>query len=389
MEKMKILVVVDSPFSKRDYDRMGVEILKQYFKVNVLDCTSWLKPEFWEKYSTIVYQCPEYKPVANFMSLRRFVDSLDGGVVVDYLGDCSNSGGGLIRDYLKNRGITRAIVRSGLLPSPSINLIEKIRYMWHANTHLNFLDKINRRLVREIFPSPIPEIVLMSGMAEENDKRFRAVKHKIWAHSFDYDIFLKVRNQTAFVDKPYAVFLDNDIVHHSDYDFASEKGLATEESYFPAMNNFFQMLERKLGIPVLIAAHPRSRCDSRPYSWCGREIHYGKTAQLVRDATIVLAHMSTALGFAVLWRKPILLLLTDELKFSRFGARTAYCGHLLKLPLINIDELDEMLSVSDMLESVNEKAYASYVEQYIKRPGTPELPAWQIFSEYILKKYAL
>ena len=48
-----ILILTAYPFGKFEYDRFGVQILEQYFKVQVLDCTPWLKPHVWEKHSEL------------------------------------------------------------------------------------------------------------------------------------------------------------------------------------------------------------------------------------------------------------------------------------------------------------------------------------------------
>ena len=91
MQVTQILILTEAPFTRRDYDRFGVDLLRRNFRVSILDCTSWLKPEYWRKYSAIAYNCPGYKQVADFES---FVSNLDGGakaIAVDFLGGCAKS----------------------------------------------------------------------------------------------------------------------------------------------------------------------------------------------------------------------------------------------------------------------------------------------------------
>lgn len=375
-----IIILTQSPLSERDYARFGVALLSRYFRVLVLDCTPWLKPDYWEKYSIIAYRCPEYEPVADYASLQRLIDRRNGCVAIDYLGDCSNTR--LIRKYLKSQRIPRTIVQSGLLPSPDVSLTKKIGQMWRSNTLFSLLAKIIHLFGGVIFRSSPPEIVLMSGLAGENDKRLRAVKHKIWAHSFDYDIYMKYRAQAPEADRRYAVFLDEDLVHHPDYSYIKIKPVVTGEAYCASLSGFFQKFEQATGIPVVIAAHPRSRYDLHPHLWRGHEVRYGETALLVRDASLVFSHESTAVSFAVLWRKPLLFLTTRELKLSFIGPRIVCRSTLLKAPLLDVDDQHDTLDKTALF-AVNEDAYARYVEQYIKRPGTPELPVWQVFAEYI------
>ena len=69
----------------------------------------------------------------------------------------------------------------------------------------------------------------------------------------------------------------------------------------------------------------------------GRELLQGETARLVNDSSLVIAHYSYAVNFAVLYRKPLIFLTTDELKASfRRPAIEAISSHFHKNPLMLI-----------------------------------------------------
>lgn len=379
----RILILTGSPFSKRDYDRFGVELLSQSFRVSILDCTPWLKPDFWDKYSAIVFRCPGYVSVTDLDSLIGHINSQVKTVAIDYLGGCARSK--RVRMELKNLNIPRAIVQHGLLPPLTVKWSDRVGRIISSNTPLCILKKIYRRSEHKLNPDPAPEIALLSGTAGLKDKRLHGVAHKIWAHSFDFDIYLESKGQAVSV-APYAVFLDEDMIYHSDYDYLGIKPPTTEQTYYASMNGFFQKLERNIGMPVVVAAHPRSRSDLSSQLWNGRTTIYAKTAQLVRDATLVLCHQSTAVSFAVMWRKPLLFLTTNELIPSFLGPRIALGSTLLGAPLINIDGNSNQLPDIKSLFEVDEVAYAKYTDEYIKRSGTPNLPVWQIFSEYVQRE---
>lgn len=378
-----IIILTESPFSRRDHDRFGVELLSRNFQVSILDCTRWLKPEFWDKYSELAYRCPGYVSVPDLDSLLGHIRSQFHAVAIDYLGGCAGSK--RVRIGLKDRKIPRAIVQNGLLPTPIVRWSDRVFRIVSSNTPRSILEKIYRRSEHLLSPDPVPEIALLSGTAGLKDKRLHGLAHKIWAHSFDFDTYLANKEQAAALVAPYAVFLDEDMIYHSDFDHSGIKSPATEDAYYASMNCFFQKLERKLGMPVTVAAHPRSRYDLRPQLWNGRTTIYAKTAQLVRDAKLVLCHQSTSVSFAVMWRKPLIFLTTNELVSSYLQPGIALGSTLLRAPLINTDENNE-LPVIKSLFAVDEMAYAKYTEEYIKRPGTPNLPAWQIFSEYVQRE---
>lgn len=308
-------------------------------------------------------------------------------MAIDILGNCIRSS--QVRKELKKRSILRVIVHNGLTPSSSVKWSHRVRQMISSYSLSSILKKLYQRSRQILDPDPAPEVALLSGADGLKDKRVRCVEHKIWAHSFDYDIYLEHNKARQNVSEPYAVFLDEDMVHHSDYDHLGVTPPTSEQAYYSSMNDFFQKLKRDVGVPVIVAAHPRSNYDVRPQLWRSCSITKGKTAQLVRDAALVLCHGSTSVSFAVLWRKPILFLTTNDLIPSYLGPNIALLRSLLRAPLINIDEKNNPLPNIKSLLGVDQAAYANYINEYIKRPGTPDFPVWRIFSEFVQRELSL
>jgi len=52
---------------------------------------------------------------------------------------------------------------------------------------------------------------------------------------------------------------------------------------------------------------------------------------------------------------------------------------------VNVDEPPDVVPDQGALLAVDEDAYFRYVAEYIKFPGSPDLPAWQIFSEFVMR----
>lgn len=385
MSVSNVILLTESPLSKRDHDRFGVEILSKRFQVHILDCTAWLNPEFWKKYSNLAYRCPGYLSVGDMNEFLAHVGKRDA-IVIDYLGD-----GVLrqrIRGEIKRRNIRRVIVQHGLLPTPPGSITGKLSRGDIAGI-LPRIARRTRRLIDQFFdPIVHADIALLSGLAGAKEKDVASVPIKIWAHSFDYDAFLERRGHGAAPYSVYALFLDEDMIHHTDYEHAGISPPATERPYFLAMNAFFREFEKHVGMPVRIAAHPRSRYDLRPDLWEGRPAILGQTAELVRDASFILCHQSTALSFAVLWTKPTIFLTSNELSRSFLGPRIFLGSSLLGAPVVNIDHARDALPDVETLLNVDASAYSRYVENYIKRPGTPELPVWEVFSDYVLNHLA-
>jgi hypothetical protein len=380
-----VLILTEAPFTSRDYDRFGVELLLKNFQVSVLDCTSWLKPEYWTKYSKIAYRWAGYKEVRDLDSFVTSLETSANAIAIDFLGYCANSA--LARIELKKRQIARAVFVQGLLPRPKISWYQRLRSFFSSNTPRAALRKLARRGEQMIYPLPAPDVVMLSGSASLNDPRVERAAHRLWAHSLDYDVYLANEHREVDSGEPYAVFLDEDMAFHPDYDHSGIEPPTTPARYYPAMNRFFDRFEVANGMRVIVAAHPRSQYAVDPELWNGRTVILNQTASLVRSADCVLGHSTTSLSFAILWRKPILLLSTNDLNKSYLGPGIALRSSLLRQPLINVDECVNGVPNKKEVLAVDEAAYSSYVAEFIKLPGTPDLPAWQIFSEFVMRHF--
>ena len=383
MQVTQILILTEAPFTRRDYDRFGVDLLRKNFHVSILDCTSWLKPEFWNKYSAIAYDCTGYTEVPDFESLVVNLDMSANAIAIDFLGDCANST--TARIELKKRQIPRAVFLQGLLPRPKGNWYQRLRLFLHSNTPRSALTKLTRRGRQIVYREPAPDLMVLSGSASLKDARVQRTAHRLWTHSLDYDIYLANGHEEFELGERYAVFLDEDMAFHPDYDHSGIEPPTTPGKYYPAMNRFFEQFERANGMRVIIAGHPRSHHQLHSELWSGRTIIRNKTAQLVRGADYVLGHATTSLSFAVLWRKPILFLSSNDLDKSYLGPLIALRSNLLRRPLVNVDEPLRVAPDQNDFLAVDEDAYSGYVAEFIKCPGTPDLPAWQIFSEFVMR----
>jgi hypothetical protein len=246
------------------------------------------------------------------------------------------------------------------------------------------LNKLRRTFHFVKVPSHPSDIAILSGKNGLNNPRMQAMQ-QIWAHSFDYDLYLKYRDRLCERFESYAVFLDEDIVHSYDYEHNGLNPTATEDNYYRGLNALFDKFEANTGLRVIISAHPSSHYDLQPNLLNGREFVVGRTAELVRDAQLIFCHASTSISFAVLWRKPMVFITSDELKRSWWGPHIALRSEIFHAPLVNMDCRDELTIDLKAWLRIDDFSYADYKEKYIKRAGTPELPLWQIFSDYIDK----
>ena len=198
----------------------------------------------------------------------------------------------------------------------------------------------------------------------------------------DYDHYRRVQLEGArFVDGRYAVFLDQYLPHHSDLELAGMRSL-DPIAYYASLNQFFKSLELKYNVRVIIASHPRADYDADQFN--GREIYHGKTPELVKDADFVLAHYSTAISYAVLNRKPLVFMYTDEMatlyKHSIMNYLRDISGYL-EASIFNIDEVD--FNVGSIIKNINESRYEAYKYNYLTTPASENTTTQEVFYREI------
>ena len=108
----------------------------------------------------------------------------------------------------------------------------------------------------------------------------------------------------------------------------------------------------------------------------------GKTIQLVKQAKLVIAHSSISIGFANLFRKPIIFINDAELNkmpVSCYLIKAMSEAHGKKQIFIDSGEVAKIDWKKEM--KIDKKAYDNYKEDYIKNKGSPNLPFWQIVAD--------
>ena len=182
---------------------------------------------------------------------------------------------------------------------------------------------------------------------------------------FDYDRYMEAKTDRGneLVEGRYAVFLDSNLPYHSDLAFCGYRHI-DPAAYYASVNRFFGLLERKHGIRVVIAAHPRANYDAAAFE--GRQIHRLATAELVRNAEFVLAHTSTAISFAVLNRKPLVFIYTAGMAaaYERWFIREMRCfADYLDAPVYNVDSATEAQDFA--VRNVNPDSYERYKYNFL------------------------
>ncbi|MBI5045192.1 MAG: hypothetical protein HZC02_04650 [Candidatus Levybacteria bacterium] len=382
----KIVFFVFNNFNKRDYERFGIEILRgNGFVVEVWDFTPFLKPDI---YKTERQEVPDFAGYRLFFKMKEAESAIlnldDGSFVFCWMRYLSRTH--RVYRLLSKKDIRYCVDGTTIYP---FLYIQKNIKMWYFVKGI--IQKGNYRKIIDFILSRIPcdklgikpaSYFLAGGAKTSFSKQMINDRTEIiWGHYFDYDLYLREIKKPTPDREKIGVFLDEYLPYHpgwADSSLSTSFSMSFAESYYASIKNFFDIVERDLGVKMVIAAHPYSRYDRHPDYFGGRTLLLGETISLVRKAEFVVTHASYSVNFAVLHKKPAIFITSNALNQSIFCEGIKLCAESLGKNPVNIDQV---MSIDPEKElAVDEEKYNEYRNWYIKKDKTEELPLWQIVA---------
>ena len=380
----KILILSPGPFSKRDYDRFGIDYLKKNFSVRIIDLTAWLYPNFWKEISNKILKLEDCETISNKNDFLKFNTDNDPIIVLDFIE--KNTKTNWVRSQLKKRKCLFIGFDINLIPQDSFNILKSFKKHNFKKLPIKIISVLINFFLQKYYnfnKKYLPQILVVGGLS--SSRKFK-IKRKIYAHCMDYDVYLKIKNKTKEnhnYDRPYAVFLDEDMCNHPDYIFQNINIPVSENEYYPILINFFKRFELLTGLKIKFAAHPKSRTRNLDKLLKNFDCSVGNTPELIKNSKAVILHASTSVSYAILFKKPALFLTSNELKNSWIGPRISNFVRNTNGKLINLsNNFDNELSTQDLF-TVDKIQYQKYLEKYLKTPNSPEIPLWEIFTKDI------
>lgn len=253
----------------------------------------------------------------------------------------------------------------GAKRSPAYYLNRLIR----AKTYLGILQSIIVRIAVRRDLLSLPDIVLAAGSVAM--ERNASVPRLVGIQHFDYDSYLAESvSGKQIVNGPYCVFLDEYLPYHADFRLLGMKTLDPGE-YYRGLNAFFARIQAIGGRRVVIAVHPKAIYDRNPFG--GRPLFKYRTMELVRGADFVIAHESTSISFAAIFRKPVVLVSSTEFRASYSHTLYLYMQKIAsELGALMADVDEEPPSYDDIVASFEPANYTRYMWRYLASEEAPK-----------------
>lgn len=207
--------------------------------------------------------------------------------------------------------------------------------------------------------------------------------NNIYLHTYDYDVFLKNEydedaGQNIDIKQPYILFIDQNFFDHKDQKNASmKKWIPNEEQFIFEMRRFLDEVERQFNLPVVVSAHPVT-CKRIKEIYGDRQIVYGNTCGYTANAELVISSSSGALGYAVMYQKPILLYTNYQLERSFFHMQVQMPkARILQARVLNISK---DMSNKNLNAYITDTEYKEYME-YL----TADVNKKELFMETVVR----
>lgn len=386
--KKNLVYLICSPLSKRDFTRLGIQQwINRGWKVNVFDITSFLYPEFYkyvdgDKISEDFEGLKVFQNINNLISeLKKFENKI---VFIDLLGTTITES--RIRKIAKTHGVIVKI-KLGSIPRHQVkkSIWKKLSLLKKPIKFSNNLKRfIKYNFEKTIAKRYLPNYLVVGGtesLVDVKDKDISIIK----AHNLDYDYFIKEKNFKLNEYSNFLVFLDEDGPYHSDHIRLGVESFVKPKNYYPVVDLGLTKIANLLKLNIKIAVHPRSNYGAKKIKY-KHPIIQNKTFELIRNSSVVIAHSSTALQWAVIMKKPIIIVTTNEIQKADY-AKTYLnlidsAAKTLGKKTLNLSDLSKINSLKDYLYIDHEK-YEKYIEKYIKMRDSPKKLAWDIVIENI------
>jgi len=273
----------------------------------------------------------------------------------------------LVRSLLGFLGFKTAFFGTGYLPTKSTKsrgLVRRIlrggRMILIEGKGISVLSVMLLKVLSFVGRSLRFDVVFTAGQYASELHRGEA-SELVHIHHPDIDAVQKSRTEKQLVEERYCVFLDQSLPFHPDWNIHQCKTV-NPEKYYKKLEGLFYEVERINPVKVVIAQHPKSVYTEDVFGGRAKEI--GKTKDLVKNAEVVFAHTSTAISFAIIYRKPLCLLTYSELREVHpfMVGIMQQTKEILRCAILDLDE-DNELDISTL--KVFHKGYEEYYRQYL------------------------
>lgn len=280
----------------------------------------------------------------------------------------------LIIDFLSNSKSSNKIRK---LLRKNNKIVKRVNlYFSTKSIYISLRFLINKMI--NIFNRNYFDILIITGKSSSsNFLNFRS-KKILYGNSYDFE---KIENKNFYkLPYKYSVYLDEILFEHPDEKLLNTSSIE-DKNFYSKLNTYFQSIEKEDNLKVVVAMHPKRSLNDSKFFY-DRDVFFEQTKELVKNCEYVIAHGSTSINFAIIYKKPIIILTNKNIN-SYYKNIFINLKKMINCNIINLDESNESFTIE---KSINEKSYLNFFYQYIRHPKSSIANTWSLLNDEIYKK---
>ncbi len=314
--KTKIVVLVNQFLNQTNYERFNLDYKKKSINIIFWSLTPMLNKKVFEEYYSKDYRKISYK---NFIYLRSYREIFKNIKKLRKNTIFLNLAGKnffiiCLEFLLKFKGCIKIEASDNFF-----YLTEKKKYQdkyKDLNTLLNFgyiftILKIFNYIYKKILVKFYNSIEIKPKFYfTHNDYLYQKLIHQK-KKVLKYKLNQVIQAEKCYKRKSknnYIVYVDQEFESSFEQKITKNKfNIINKEKYFNCLKLIFKNIEKKnKNKKIIIASHFRRSNKNLPN--LNRKFIFDKTIDLIYNSKLIIAHNSTAINFAILFDKPIILL---------------------------------------------------------------------------------
>ena len=292
-----------------------------------------------------------------------------------------------VLNYLNKKKIKYGF--SNTMTTPNLHLSFWMRIIINLEYRSKLLSTVLRRLKKHrTTPNFNPSFIITAGQTVYN--RFFATfgSKPNYFNSVSIDFSRSMQLDNIFTEslkhKKYILFIEQGTSFHPDFKLLKMELEKDPVSYYKRINLFISEMEIKTGFDILVSLPPKTELFMPELTemFKDRQFYINKTAELAKHCQFVIAEYSTAISFAVIFKKPIFF-------FSIYNKGYSYVAtkNLAKIfgkRLTIVGENDWGLNIEDLMK-IDYKSYNQFKNNWIKSSGALPLNKNVPFLNFLKK----
>ena len=380
MGKKKLIVIWPYRFRDFDWQRFELDFLAPHVEIHVHELIDALTPEFGAAYANQ----SENPAVKRFVSLKKWRNEFkkisEDAIVFNNVRPI-NFKSILICATLRRSRASVVGFSTGGVPFSDFRLDPERRDLPKSlKKALHFF----RRNLLLIF---MPNKVVVGGTEEVDRVRrdYPRSTKRVLANSSDFSNSLCF-SLSSDTSKLTAVYLDTGFPGFP-RDEIIEKIVeqVDGQDWYPKLDKFFGFVEGELKNKVEIAIHPKHVGRDHQPMFGGRSSVGGKTPELVKNASLVIATNSTSISYAVAFAKPLILVTSNQIQNGRDQYKASLIANIATETGARIFNIDREYTEQDLREAmvIDHAKYESYKRKYLTS-RTDGKPNYQVLLDEVI-----